>query len=66
MLDAILSQDPQARVACEAAVSTGLVLVFGEISSECYVDIPSIAREVIKEIGYGRANYGLDGGTCAG
>jgi len=65
VLDAILSQDPQARVACEAAVSTGLVLVFGEISTECYVDIPSIAREVIKEIGYDRAKYGFDGETCA-
>ncbi len=65
VLDAILSQDPQARVACETAITTGLVLVFGEISTQCYVDIPNIAREVVREIGYDRAKYGFDADTCA-
>ena len=65
MLDALIIQAPQAREACEAADSTGLVLVFGEISTACYVDMPSIAREEIKEIGYARAKYGFDGETSA-
>ena len=65
VLDAILSEDPQARVACETAISTGLVLVIGEISTACYVDIPSIAREVVRDIGYDRAKYGFDADTCA-
>jgi S-adenosylmethionine synthetase len=65
VLDAILEKDPGARVACETAVTTGLVLVMGEISTECYVDIPSIARQTIKEIGYTRAKFGFDGDTCA-
>lgn len=65
VLDAIFTQDPTARVACETAVSTGLVLIVGEISTKCYVDISKIARETIKEIGYDRAKYGFDGDTCA-
>ena len=65
ILDAILSKDPTARVACETAVSTGLVLVAGEISTNCYVDIPKIVRETIRGIGYDRAKYGFDSETCA-
>ncbi len=65
VLDAILEQDPQGRVACETAVTTGLVMVMGEISTNCYVDIPKIAREVIREIGYDRAKYGFDCETCS-
>ena len=65
VLDAILEKDPQGRVACETTVSTGLVHIMGEISTECYVDIPRIAREVIRDIGYDRAKYGFDGNTCA-
>ena len=65
ILDAILSEDPQARVACEAAITTGLVLVMGEISTACYVDIPNIVRGVIRDIGYDRAKYGFDADTCA-
>lgn len=65
VLDAIVSKDPNARVACEAAVSTGLVLITGEISTHCYVDIPKIVREAVKDLGYDRAKYGFDGETCA-
>lgn len=65
VLDAILAQDPNARVACETAVTTGLVLVMGEISTESYVDIQKIARETVKEIGYNNALGGFDGNTCA-
>lgn len=65
VLDAIIAQDPNARVACETAVTTGLVLVMGEITTECYVDIPRIVRETIREIGYDRAKYGFDCDTCA-
>ncbi len=65
ILDAILANDPYARVACEVVVSTGLVLVTGEITTECYVDITSIVRETILDIGYTRAKYGFDGETCA-
>jgi S-adenosylmethionine synthetase len=65
VLDAIIAEDPQARVACETAVATGLVLVFGEISTQCYVDIPRIVRETIRDIGYTRAKYGFDYETCA-
>ena len=65
VLDAILSQDALARVACETFVTTGLVLIAGEISTRCYVDITDIARQKIKEIGYDRAKYGFDGSTCA-
>jgi S-adenosylmethionine synthetase len=65
VLDAILAKDPYARVACETAVTTGLVLVMGEITTDCYVDIPSIVRETVREIGYTRAKYGFDADTCA-
>jgi len=64
VLDAILAQDPMGRVACETTVSTGLVHVMGEITTSCYVDIPKIAREVIRDIGYDRAKYGFDCDTC--
>ena len=65
ILDAILEKDPAARVACETTVTTGMVHVMGEISTTCYVDIPHIAREVIREIGYDRAKFGFDCDTCA-
>lgn len=65
VLDAILEKDPGARVACETTCSTGLVHVMGEITTSCYVDIPSIARRVLREIGYTDANFGIDGTTCA-
>ena len=65
IVDAILEQDPQARVACETAISTGLVLILGEISTKCYVEIPNIVREVVRDIGYDRAKYGFDADTCA-
>nr|WP_207741441.1 methionine adenosyltransferase [Eubacterium maltosivorans] len=65
VLDAIIEQDPIARVACETSVSTGLVLVAGEITTNCYVDIPKIVRETIRGIGYDRAKYGFDCETCA-
>ena len=65
ILDAILEQDPMARVACETTASTGLVHVMGEITTSCYVDIPKIARGVIRDIGYDRAKYGFDCDTCA-
>lgn len=64
VLDAILTQDPMARVACETTVTTGQVHVMGEITTSCYVDIPKIARQVVKDIGYDRAKYGFDGDTC--
>ncbi|MFO7275364.1 MAG: methionine adenosyltransferase [Bacillota bacterium] len=65
VLDAILEQDPQARVACETAVTTGMVLVMGEISTTCYVHIPALVRDVLREIGYTRAKYGFDADTCS-
>ena len=65
VLDAILAQDPDARVACETTVTTGLVSIMGEISTRCYVDIPHIARQVIRDIGYDRAKFGFDCDTCA-
>lgn len=65
VLDAILASDPEARVACETAVTTGLVLVTGEITTETYVDIPKIVRDTVREIGYTRAKYGFDADTCA-
>lgn len=65
VLDAIIEKDPMARVACETSVSTGLVLVAGEITTDCYVDIPRIVRETIRGIGYDRAKYGFDCETCA-
>ena len=64
VLDAILAEDPDGRVACETTVSTGLVHIMGEISTKCYVDIPRITREVIRGIGYDRAKYGFDCDTC--
>jgi S-adenosylmethionine synthetase len=64
ILDAILSQDPTARVACECSVTTGLVLVAGEITTNAYVEIPDVVRKTILEIGYDRAKYGFDGETC--
>jgi S-adenosylmethionine synthetase len=65
ILDAILTEDPRARVACETAVTTGLVLVMGEITTNCYIDIPKLVRNTIREIGYDRAKYGFDCETCA-
>ena len=64
VLDAILTQDPKGRVACETIVTTGQVHIFGEISTQCYVDIAHIARETINNIGYNRAKFGFDGNTC--
>ena len=64
VLDAILAEDPNGRVACETTASTGLIHIMGEISTTCYVDIPKIAREVVREIGYDRAKYGFDCDTC--
>ncbi len=64
VLDAILTEDPEGRVACETLLTTGLCVVAGEITTSAYVDIPKIAREVIKEIGYDNALYGFDGNTC--
>ncbi|MCH5304297.1 MAG: methionine adenosyltransferase, partial [Ruminococcus sp.] len=65
VLDAILKQDKNAHVACETTATTGMVHVMGEISTECYVDIPAIAREVIKNIGYDNPECGFDGNNCA-
>ena len=65
VLDSILARDPMARVACETAVTTGMVLVMGEISTSCYIDIPKVVRSTIKEIGYDRAKYGFDCDTCS-
>ncbi len=64
VLDAILEQDPMGRVACEVSVTTGLVVVMGEISTQCYVDIPKIVRKTIEDIGYTRAKFGFDADTC--
>lgn len=65
VLDAILAEDAQARVACETLVTTGLVMVAGEITTESYVDIPRLVRQTVLEVGYTRAKYGFDGDTCA-
>ena len=65
ILDAIFEKDPNARVACETSVTTGLVLVSGEITTTCYVDIPRVVRETIREVGYTRAKFGFDADTCA-
>ena len=65
VLDAILTQDPVAHVACETCVTTGMVLIMGEITTNCYVEIPRIVRDVINGIGYDRAKYGFDGSTCS-
>jgi S-adenosylmethionine synthetase len=64
ILDAILGKDPLARVACESLITTGLVLVAGEITTDCYVDIPRIIRQTVREVGYTRAKYGFDAETC--
>ncbi|MBI4307148.1 MAG: methionine adenosyltransferase [Chloroflexi bacterium] len=64
ILDAIIAQDPDARVACETATTTGLVAVMGEITTSCYVDIPAIVRNTIREVGYTRAKFGFDNETC--
>jgi S-adenosylmethionine synthetase len=64
ILDAILAKDPLARVACEAIITTGLVIVVGEITTDCYVDIPRIIRQTVREVGYTRAKYGFDAETC--
>ena len=65
VLDAILADDQDARVACETVATTGMVFVMGEITTECYVDIAETARNVIKEIGYDNGQCGFDGNTCA-
>jgi len=65
VLDAIIKEDPTARVACETTVTTGLVHVMGEITTSCYVDIPKLVREVVRDIGYDRAKFGFDCDTCA-
>ena len=65
ILDEILTNDPDARVACETCASTGLVHIMGEITTNCYVDFQKIVREVVSEIGYTRAKYGFDADTCA-
>ncbi len=65
ILDEILKRDPMARVACETTCTTGIVSIMGEITTECYVDFPKVAREVVLDIGYDRAKYGFDGNTCA-
>ncbi len=64
VLDAILADDPNARVACETAVTTGLVLVMGEITTSTYVDIPTLVRDVVRDIGYTRGKFGFDADTC--
>ena len=65
VLDAMLRKDPASRVACETFATTGLVVVGGEISTDCYVDIPKLVRETICEVGYDRPEAGFDGNTCA-
>ena len=65
IVDAILSKDPEGRVAAETTVNTGYAMVMGEITTDCYIDIPAIVREVILDIGYDRTEYGFDGNTCA-
>ena len=65
ILDEIMSQDPMGRVACETTATTGMVMIMGEITTNCYVDFPKVARNVIKEIGYDNAEYGFDCNTCS-
>ena len=65
VLDAILAKDPMARVACETMTSTGLIMIAGEITTNCYVDLDEIARETVREIGYDRAKYGFDCDSCS-
>ena len=64
ILDALMEKDPMSRVACETAMTTGLVLVMGEVTTSAYVDIQKLVRDTIKEIGYTRGKYGFDGETC--
>src|SRR4030042_634439 len=64
VLDAIIAQDPMGRVACETMATTGLVIVMGEITTDCYVEIPQIVRETVRSVGYTRAKYGFDCDTC--
>ena len=64
ILDAIMEKDPMGRVACETAMTTGLVLVMGEVTTSAYVDIQKLVRDTIKEIGYTRGKYGFDADTC--
>src|SRR5436189_5974820 len=66
VLDAVLRDDPMGRVACETLITTGLVVVAGEISTSCYVDIPRIVRQRIKDIGYTPAKYGFEADPCGG
>ena len=65
VVDAILEKDPMGRVAAETTVNTGYAMVMGEISTECYIDIQKIARDVIRDIGYDHSEYGFDGNVCA-
>ncbi|MDO8491010.1 MAG: S-adenosylmethionine synthetase N-terminal domain-containing protein, partial [Dehalococcoidia bacterium] len=65
VLDAIIGQDPMGRVACETLATTGLIVVAGEITTSCYVDIPQVVRDVIRDVGYTRAKFGFDCDTCA-
>jgi len=65
ILDAIIAQDPKGRVACETMVTTGIAIIAGEITTSCYVDIPQIVRETIREIGYNDSSMGFDWETCA-
>ena len=64
ILDAIMKEDPYGRVACEVATTTGLVIVLGEITTNCYVDVPRIVRDVVRDIGYTRPEYGFDYQSC--
>ena len=65
VLDEIIKRDPMGRVACETTACTGMIHIMGEISTNCYVDIAGTAREVVRDIGYNRSDYGFDGATCA-
>src|SRR5918999_3274828 len=64
VLDAVLRDDPKGRVACETAATTGSIIVFGEITTETYVDIPKVVRDVVREIGYTHSDHGFDAQTC--
>src|SRR3982750_4762123 len=64
VLDAVLANDPAGRVACETLITTGLIVIAGELTTSCYVDIPRLARSVVRDIGYTRAKYGFDADTC--
>src|SRR6185503_18071324 len=64
VLDAVLSEDPRGRVACETLITTGMIVVAGEVTTSCYVDIARLARSVVRDIGYTRGKYGFDADTC--